>query len=47
MEFVTGWSLTDDFNLANLEDLEDRFGDTSTALIKAYDKVRLPGPVGN
>jgi transcriptional regulator with XRE-family HTH domain len=47
MEFVTGWSLTDDFNLANLEDLEDRFGDTLDRLIKAYDKAVYQGQLGN
>lgn len=47
MEFVTGWSLTDDFNLTNLEDLEDRFGSTLEQLIKAYDKAVYQGQLGN
>lgn len=47
MEFATGWSLTDDFNLKNLEDLEDRFGNTLDQLIKAMDKAVYQGQLGN
>lgn len=47
MDFVTGWSLTDEFNRANLEELEDRFGGTLDKLIKAYDKAVYQGQLGN
>jgi hypothetical protein len=46
-EFATGWSLSDDFTLENLQELEDRFGNALDQLIKAYDKAVYQGQLGN
>lgn len=44
---ATGWSVTDEFNLASLIDMEDMFGGTLGAFLSAYDAAIFHGRLGN
>lgn len=44
---ATGWDLSDEFNAANLEELEDNFGGTLDSFLSAYDAAIFHGRLGN
>lgn len=44
---ANGWDLTDEFTVANVEELEDSFGGTLAAFLSAYDAAIFQGRLGN
>lgn len=44
---ASGWDLEDEFNAANLIELEDAFGGTLASFLSAYDAAVFHGRLGN
>lgn len=46
-QVATGWDLEDEFTIANLEDMEDRYGGSMDSFLGAYDAAIFHGRLGN